>query len=515
MASKTKKPEQKESGSAELVRRFKENPLLFGGTVLILIIVIIAFVLVPAIPDIGRMDDVDLTFGYYNGAPISYIPDNYFANALAQAELMDRFSGGDSTDDLQRTMRLWETAFMQTLVHLAVLEEMKTAGYSAPPDEIDKQVASLPDFQEEGRFSAAKYRRMDKSRILTLWNRARDDYTRDQYLKDVNGLLVSSLEKEFIGSLISPKRNFDLAVFPRTDYPDSEIAAFAASTSAPFKLVHLSRITISTSEKEARQLLESIQSGRTSFEDSARNQSQDMYKEQGGDLGIKMAWEIYRDIPDQAEREAVLSLPRGEFSPVVKVPSSDSSPNSWAFFRAEEDPRTADFSIAENAEKARSYMRQFEGGRMENWLVVQAEQFISQARESGFAEAAADREMELRRFGPINLNYGNVSLFNGSLDSSVPEFNAAVTNENFWKAAFSTPLNSPSVPFTLGESVVVLIPVEELPEDDTDQGIPDWYAANWMRIAMDRELREAFSSSKKFENNFGTVFFENFFLNQF
>ncbi|MDR1930157.1 MAG: SurA N-terminal domain-containing protein [Treponema sp.] len=508
MASKAKKPEQKESDFAEMIRRFKERPLLFGGTVLILIIVIIAFVFVPAIPNLSGDAGGGLVFGYYNGIPLSYVPDNYFADALAEAERMEQFNAeSDYSQNIMTAMRVWESAFMRTMVHTAVLEEMKNAGYSPPKDEIDRQVAALPDFQEDGRFSSVKYRRYDKNRLLTLWRRMEEDYIQNQYIKNIYRLRVSSREKAFISAMNFPQRSFDMAVFPRSDFPDSEIAAFAGANPGPFRMVHLSRITVS-SEKEARQLLESVQNGRV-FEDTARSQSLDLYKEQGGDMGVKMAWEVYRDLADEGERESALSLKRGEFSPVVKVP------DGWAFFRAAEDPRNADFQAEETLEKARSYMRQFEGGRMENWLVERAAEFTAQGGESGFAEAAESRGLELRRFGPVNLNYGNVSLFN-PLDPSISGLSSAAENENFWKAAFTTPLNTPSAPFTLDENVVILIPVEEKTSDEAEEkSIADWYSRGWIEYAMDGTIRNAFASSKKFENNFGTTFFSNFFSDQF
>jgi hypothetical protein len=512
MASKNKKTEQKESGSAELIRRFKERPLLFGGTVVILIIVIVAFVFVPAMTGPGTDGEGSLTFGYYKGVPINYVPDNYFGRSLMEAEQMLRYGVGNEYS-------MWETAFFRTMMHIAILEEMRIAGYSPPTEEINKKVAALPDFQEDGRFSIVKYRRYDKNRLSTLWRTEEEDYIQEQYTKNINKLRVSSLEKNFMENMGSPTRSFDMAVFPRSDFPDAEVAIFAASNPAPFKMVHLSRVTVTSSEREAQQLLESVQSGRSVFEDTARNQSQDFYKEQGGDMGIKMAWEIYRDIPDTAERESVVSLSRGAYSGVVKVPHpSDSEAEGWAFFRAEEEPRPSDLSAVDIAEKARSYMRQFEGGRIENWLVARAGEFIAQARESSFAETAASREMELKHFGPVNLNYGNVNLFTTLDTEGLPELTSAVSNENFWKTAFATPLNTPSVPFTLGENVVILIPVEENTEDSFNRGILDWYAGSWISYVMDREIRDAFSASEKFEDKSAATIFEILLssqLNQF
>jgi hypothetical protein len=270
-------------------------------------------------------------------------------------------------------------------------------------------------------------------------------------------------------------------------------------------MVHLSRIT-SSSEREARQILDSVKSGRTSFEDAARNQSVDRYKDQGGDTGLKMAYEMYSDIPDEAERNSVLTLGSGDYSELVTTPSFDGNASSnWAFYRAEANPYNADFSQQENLDKARSYMGTQAGGRIEDWLVARAEEFIAIAKENGFEEAAAESELEVQQFGPLNLNYGNVSLFNTLSNEGLQ---AAVSNENFWKIAFTTPLNTPSAPFTVGTDVIVIEASSETIKDDADKSYTsDFYAGGyWMYNAVDSDLRTVVFGSGKFVNNFESTY---------
>ncbi|MDR2397631.1 MAG: peptidylprolyl isomerase, partial [Spirochaetaceae bacterium] len=67
MASKIKKTggPAGDAPAAEFLRRFKTHPFLFLGTIIVLVIVIVAFVFVPAIvPSAGAQ--VDLSFGSYN-----------------------------------------------------------------------------------------------------------------------------------------------------------------------------------------------------------------------------------------------------------------------------------------------------------------------------------------------------------------------------------------------------------------------------------------------------------------
>jgi hypothetical protein len=502
--AKTKKSEH-ETGAEELFRRLKANPPLFIGTIAVLALVIVSFVLVPAIPDIsGGADDGSLVFGSYNGVSIRYAENNYFGRVLRNLAQMQNLSlESDYSADFetsQKAQRVWQEAFYVTAIREAVLDEMKVSGYTAPAVEVDREVAKLPEFQEDGRFSVIKYRRYDKNRLQTLWKSTEQDYIEQQYRAVYSGLLVSGAEKDFIGDMSSPERSFMMAAFPRSSYPDSEIAAYAASDPAPFKMVHLSKITVESSEREARQVLDSVKSGRTPFEEAARNQSRDSYREQGGDMGVRMAHELYSFIADETQRNAVLALQPGEFSDVVKDPSG------WAFYRAEEAPYNADFSAQENVDKARSYMGQQAGGRMEDWLVARAEEFINKVKETDFERAAEAAGMEVKRFGPVNLNYGNVPLFYTLDTSATTELLSAVQNENFWKIAFTTPLNTPSSPFTLGTDVVVLAATEETIQDDTAKGyISDFYANNtWL---SESDLRAAVRASKKLEDSFFVTYF--------
>ncbi|MDR1389198.1 MAG: peptidylprolyl isomerase [Treponema sp.] len=517
MASKAKKrsPENHgDSGFAEIIERFKSHPFLFGGTVAVLVLVIIAFVFLPAFSGPNREEaGGNLVFGYYDKKPIAYIGGNYFDMTLRAAAGAENFElNSDYSQDAQKASQVWYSAFIRTLVRMAILDEMKNASYTAPADKIDEQVAS--NFLEDGIFSLTKYRQADKAQLLSMWRSTEEDFITRQYINDLVNLQITEAEKAFAGGLASPERSFDMAVFPRSVYPGSEIEAFARTNPEPFKMVHLSKITIKSSEKDAQACLKSIKEGR-SFEDAARNQSQDAYGSQGGDMGIKMAYEVYTDFSQEADRGRVLGLGAGALSEVLSVPLG------WAIYRAEENPYPADLSVEAGLVKARYYMNRFEGGRIEDWLIAQAQALMAEAAAGGTnlyaliserAEAGGvEAGFPLRQFGPVNLNYGSVQLFMNTVDTNIPELASAPANENFWKNAFTTPLNSPSTPFTMGESIVVLIPTSETFLDDTDKKyISDWYEQGWMYDTLDSDLNSAFTGSKKFENLFYPVFLSRF-----
>ncbi|MDR0597207.1 MAG: SurA N-terminal domain-containing protein [Treponema sp.] len=512
MASREKKQRIHEVNpdKGEWIRRFKANPFIFIGTIVILIIVIVAFVVAPAIVPEAGSSGVDLVFGYYDKIPISYVPGNYLANVQANYA---RYMQGSITESNYQTVSqmVWRQAFEDTVIHTAILQAMKQAGYATPAEVVDGEVARLPELQENGRFSAARYRSLSAADRMTLWKEVQESFARNLYLDAMFSLRMPSGESEFIRSMTARTRSFSMASFPLDSYPDEEILAYIASEPDLFRRIHLSRITITSSEREARQVLDSVINGTQTFEEAARSQSQDSYAERGGDMGAQMTYELVSEVPDSAERESVIATAPGEYSPLVKVPSG------WAFFRSDEEVRGVDTEDPANLSKIRSYMMNFERGRMEDWLFARARLLIETAGEEGFEEAAEALGAQLRNFGPLPLNYGGVSitdnaqgtnLFPALSAESISELIPAESNENFWRAAFFTPLETPSEPLVIGDNVLVLYPREEIIRDEADtEGIITFYPT-WVSSGAETSLRSHFLKSDKLDDQFFSTYLQ-------
>jgi len=507
MAFKEKKTVHEKSDS-ELIRRFKTSPFIFIGTFIVLVIVIVAFVLVPAIvPNAGFGRDVDLTFGYYDKVPISYAPGNYFAQYY---EMVARYRQNtmNSENYSYANYQIWREAFEGAAIHTAVLHEMKKSGYTAPSKMVDRNVAQLPQFQENGHFSVALYRKMDDNQRLSLWRQVQEDIAKEHYHADVTGLLKPAAEAEFIGKMASAQRSFDMTFFSVDAYPEAEYAAYIREHSNLFRSVHLSMITVNSNEREARKILDSIKKGETTFEDAARAYSKDGYADKGGDMGIKMVHELSIDIPDETEREKIIALAKDGYSDILKTDSG------WSFFRTEEAVQEADASDAAVLEKVRSYVRNFERGRMEDWAIAQADSFITLVNEIGFEDAVAQQRNERRSFGPVPLNYGNIDLFTTLASQSVPELSASASDENFWKVAFSTPVKTPSRPVVQGSNVLVLFPKEETAADEsTIEGITSTFNSYWLSYVSEQAMQQHFMNSPKMEDKFLDIYFR-YFMNQ-
>jgi len=507
MAFKEKKTAHEKSDS-ELVRRFKTSPFIFIGTFIVLVIVVVAFVLVPAIvPNAGFGRNVDLTFGYYDKVPISYVPGNYFAQYYEMVAHY-RQNTVNSENYSFANYQIWREAFEGAAIHTAILHEMKKSGYTAPAKIVDRDVARLPQFQENGRFSSALYRQMDDNQRLSLWRQVQEDIIKEHFHADVTGLLKPAAEAKFISNMAAVQRSFDMTVFSVDAYPETEYEAYVREHSGLFRSIHLSMITVNSSEREARKILDSIKNGETTFEDAAKAYSKDAYADRGGDMGIKMFHELSTDIPEETEREKIIALARNEYSDVVKIGSG------WSFFRAEEAVQEADASDAAVLEKVRSYVRNFERGRMEDWAIAQADKFITLVNEVGFEDAVAQQGIEKRSFGPVPLNYGNVDLFTTLTSQSVSELSSSASDENFWKVAFSTPVETPSRPVVQGSNVLVLFPKEETAaEESALEDIISTFNSYWLSYVSEQGLQQYFMNSPKMEDKFMEIYFR-YFMNQ-
>ena len=505
MASQEKKQpaEHKDSPKSELARRFRANPFIFIGTVVILLITIVAFVFVPAMAPKAGTGSGKLNFGSYDGKPIDFIPGNYFAAQRDYYNQQLRASGQD--ENLQfAAFQVWRAAFDSTVIRTAVLSEMENSGFRLPEEKVDRMMAEHPAFLEEGRFSAAKYRAMSDADRMNLRNDLRDELIVARFTDDLLGLRVPSKEKEFMKAMASPERNFELVAFPLSSYPNSEVSAFVAANPALFRSIRLSVITLTGKEADAKKVYESVKSGKTTFEDAVKAYSKDALAEKNGEMGVRYAYELKTVITDDAARGKVLGMEKGALSDLVKAG------DGWAFYRCDEKAQDA---VPENMavlEKARDYVASFERGKMEDWLIAKADSFVLAAGSANFASAAAGSGLTVKKFGPVSLNFGDIEIFRSISSFKLPELAGASTNEAFLKAAFSTKPASVSKPVVLGDSVVVLRVVDERSADDSSTAIIDFYYPYIAGQYSDKQVRDHYLGSSKLQDRFYETFVKYF-----
>lgn len=511
MASQTPKAPQK--GEARETKRGIKNPGIYAGTIVVLVIVVIAFVFVPmggvgrgGVGDSGR----SLTFGKYDGAPISYGPGSYMA--LQVRDLNDRLrSQGLSSDNYQFfAYQVYRGAFERTVIRMAILDEAKEAGLSVTEPWIDQQVLKSPEFQENGKFSAKKYHDAPLSEKLAVRNEIRDNAMYEGCMSDMASVLPSSKEIAFVKDMAKETRTVQYAAFPLSKYPDSEVESWGKAHSSLFQSLTLSRITIESSEADAKRLLKNVQDGKTTFEAAAKASSKDGYASKGGAAGSKYFYEISAELANKADADKLPALKKGEISPVFKTAGG-----TWIFFKADADPASADFSQGSVVAAAKSYLNGRERGVIEDWAIAQAKA----ATASGFEAGARKAGAAIKTFGPFPLNYGDVEvsffgqrtpLFKGIELKDNPELAGASTNEKFLTAAFSLAPGAVSEPLVIGDNVIVLKGKEAGTAKDQDLSRIDFAYLYFFQGGASQEVRDLYVKSPKLRDDFGKVFSKYF-----
>jgi hypothetical protein len=505
--------QEKESFSEAIYKKFKQRPGIYIGSVLVLILVTVTFIGGDMISGGFGRGNQELIFGYYDDVPISWVQGNIFTQfyerALQNYQYQAQMQGRDPNDPAAMA-QVWREAYEVTVMYTAVLQTMKKSNYLSPERAVDRAVARLPQFQSNGRFSPALYNGTPEATRLTVWRHQRDQLGIDMYLSDFTGILTSGGEADFVAQMSTPMRSFDMVSFSVDDFPESEYIAYAGENANLFQTIHMSKITV-TGEKEAKRILASIKDGTTTFEEAAGIQSQDGYADKGGDMGKRYVFELDWEIPNTKDREVIFSLARGELSDVINIG------DAWAFFKINNELTPADLDDTTVMDRVRMYVRNFSRGRMEDWAIAQANEFIQQAKESNFRNAASARSKEVNSFGPLPINYGGIELF-VALDSfTIPGFASYFLhemgrNENFWKTAFKTPVNTPSRHLVQGSNVLVFLPTEETEtEPDSVENTARYYSTEWVRFVSERTLQYFFLNNEgkmddRFEETYRRLF---------
>jgi hypothetical protein len=502
MASKNDKNTKQDSGTT--VKRHS-NPFVYFGTVAILIITIIAFVLVPSLGG-GAGDSGGLNFGSWGNKPIAFAQGSYFASQVQATKNQLEQQGYRDTGDQFFAFQVWRQAFENTVTHFGLLDYATSNGISASDDFLDRQMARYPAFVEDGVFSRRKFREASNAFKLSVRQEIMETTLKQRYVGDIVSVETSTAEKAFIKSMAQYERSLEFIAVPFSAYPDSERLAFAAANSDNFRRIRISKVTLTSTAKEADEVLARVRSGALSFEEAARNHSKDAFASKGGDMGWQYAWELRSDLKEPALAAELLALPASEVSKVYETVAG-----SWAFYRVDEAAILGDPASEDLLRTVTEYMNRFERGRIEDWSIAQAKDF-SAAAVTSFSGAALARGLQIKETNAFPLNYGgafNLGYFAllDTLDTqSNPELTGANTNETFLKAVFSLEAGQISEPIILNSSVIVARVLEIRSADESTLALIEAYYPSIVQDGLGRELTNSIMQSPKLKDNFFQAF---------
>lgn len=485
----------------------KKN-ILFGGAVFILILSIISFVMLPAMT--GNARGTTPVFGKWNGKPIEYSQDTYFVRQIQNITEQMKQQNTEIND--YSYYQIMQSAFNTAAVRLAILEQLEQAGYKVPESTINKQLIAY--YQDEnGKYSPKLYEDTPVETRHTRRTVMTEELTANRYVEDVfgsqsglYGLKTSAKETDLIKAMANPQRIFTYASFAVADYPDSEVAAYAAANQSLFVKHDVSLITFDT-EEAAKKEAASLAKKTTTFDDAVATVSTRSGTESDGRLARSLRADLNALFTDAKDLETVLALKPGEISGVVKT-----ADDKFAIARCNTAPVNSDFADTSVLAAVRSYMNEHDRGKIEDYFMAKAKAFAAAARDKGFAAACRSFSVQPKTTGAFGINYGNSGILTPVPVETSAELANAVKSETFFKKAFSLKPAEVSDPVLLGDTVLVLQAVEDKAADSqTAEMLPmfyTYYASSWSQSA----LSSAILKDKKLQNNFMETYLK-YFLN--
>ncbi|MEI6876032.1 MAG: SurA N-terminal domain-containing protein [Spirochaetota bacterium] len=484
-----------------------KNPFIYAGTVVFLVVVIVAFVFFPT--SAGVSGSGAISFGTYAGKPINYAQGSYMVREVQAISEANPTSDTSDTANQLRNYQIYRNAFEGTVVHEGVLDSVASAGITVPDEILDKKMASLPQFQENGAFSSRLYRQMASTQRLDLRNQLRADYLTQSFTGPVYNQRPSSKETAFLASMAKETRSVEYAIFPLSSYPDADLATWASANAKTFERLKLSRITMAK-EADIAALKKKIEGG-LAFAEAAKSKSTDGWASQGGDMGLRFHHDLASDLATKADAEKVSSLAKGAVSPALKTTSG-----AYAIYKLEDAPLAAVFTDPAILADARSYLMSTERGKVEEWAVAKAKVFAALPAKD-FAANAKAVGATVKSAGPFSLDFGdlNISLYGQTAPlltpistNSAPELVGASRSEKFLTLAFSLAPGALSEPLVLGENVLVLRVKEA--GTKADEGMLALYYPYFYQQKIDEDVRSGFLKSPKLKDKFMDVYLKYF-----
>ena len=374
MASRDFRRAQQRKGetvSEAIEKRHSTHPLIYVGTVIVLVIVVFAFVLAgPGGPMSrgGAGGSGTIIFGSYQGKDIAYYQGSYFAQE--RDRIANQLRNTTSQDTLQTAQAVWYQAFISTAEHVAILTQAEQAGVRISEDAVDKALLGYPGYLDDnGRFSETRYSATSTADREATRKLTRENLMSTVFVSDiVNGVKSGAKESDFIKNMVKPERTFSFVSWSFSSFPTEEVRKYAEANKSKFQKIKVSRILVKTSESQATEIRKKIVDKISTFEELARTYSKDGYADKGGDMGWRYAYDLEADFETKDVAQKVLSLKAGELSDVLK------GTFGWMIYRCDSEATQPDFSDPSVLDDVKGYITKYEKGKIEDYFNGRAAQ---------------------------------------------------------------------------------------------------------------------------------------------
>ncbi len=489
----------------EQEKKNTRHPVLYIFSVILLIVIAVTFVGAPVVGDAVRGTTGSISFGKYGKEDIEFSQNGYFAQ---QREILGQQikPESDSANWKWDMYRVWRGAFERTVVHVGILSEVNADKTQISQEQLNRLIIKHGPYQNNGEFDVEAYQNTPSYKREEFRKDFKENLLKEYYLSDyLYGQKTADAEKEYTYGLMKNQRSFHLMFFPLDRIPDADLVAYAQQNPKNFKNLGISKITLS-SESDAKKVLKMVQADPESFAQTARDQSTDVFADNGGVMGITYSYELKSEFSD-ADMDKILALPQGGISDIIK------SGNDYCIYRCLFAATDPDYSSADTIRAIKNYVNRYERGFVEDKAVNAAETFIKNAQAEGIYGAASKAGISVYNTEPFCINYGAINYFSqvrveqGELDLA-----SAMYSKDFFIQAFSIKGEEYSKPVILNSGVVVLQLAEESSRDDIDEAVKLYGTQIDGQIA-ETDIINYFLTSDKLKDNFHQTFSKYFTFN--
>lgn len=417
-----------------------EKNLNIASTV-ILAIIVVTFIAAPTVT--GFLGQGAVSFGSYAGRSIDHTNENYFGSQVREL--------AQYRSDQIPPESLWRQAFQNAAFRVALQVEAEEGGVLISNPLIDNQLRQFgPYLDRDGNFSPQLFRETPDADKARYRQDIQESLLQSEWVNiRITGPKIPQRILQKALEIAYPQRQFDYVAFTQEDYPLSEAESWGRSNSKLFKTMVLSRITITTSEKDALQVLEEAKKGERTFESLAEAYSKDQFAQVGGSMGRVSYHELQGDFSQPEDLDALFNLNAPSLSPVYKTPLG------WAIYRVQEGAKPANFEDAGTQQAVRQYLLTNERGIVEDYLNKKASELRELIQTSGWDAALQRFNKTAATTEFVSINFGNHPLLPALNPGSGGELSGLNNSEEFYRQVFTLSAGQVSKPLPSNRRVLL------------------------------------------------------------
>ncbi len=221
----------------------KRSPILWAGSVVILVIIIVALVFAPVLQIVGTSNEI--TFGSYGNRDISM---RWGDSSNHMYQYISRSDSNSLTSDFAVTM-LWNRAFESAAHQEAVMYYLDAADVQVSRDRLNELVAN--HYTVDGVFLRDQYLNTSATEIRTL-EKELEQQQKMQYFS--NGVFSYAMlpqgQLDLIADLQKEKRNFSYMLVSQSTYPVEQAQEYVNNNLDLFSAADVSMITFIVDENK-------------------------------------------------------------------------------------------------------------------------------------------------------------------------------------------------------------------------------------------------------------------------